>query len=58
MPTNQSKSLGNDDQAFWYARNEEKKNERKEKEKKRERRNSELTMHAYSIFFDLGESPP
>lgn len=30
----------------------------KKNEKKRERRNSELTMHAYSIFFDLGESPP
>lgn len=30
----------------------------KKMEKKRERRNSELTMHAYLIFFDLGESPP
>lgn len=29
MPTNQSKSLGNDDQAFWYAKNERKENEKK-----------------------------
>lgn len=31
---------------------------KEKKDEKRERRNSELTMHAYSIFFDLGESPP
>lgn len=32
MPTNQSKSLGNDDQAFWYAKNERKEKRKKEKE--------------------------